>query len=165
VTLHEVSPGAVAFASPLHEIVPDVVKWPCAVPLTLRSPAQLALNDPLALEGVCSDTFHLKSEQELGAGMILDDDQLPISELLPAAVGPVGVLLCSKPMQPPLTRAADSAAMRMRFFMFCFSVATRADFARQYFAGRKKYTSAEVSRLQLFTVQLGCRPLTIPSAG
>jgi hypothetical protein len=58
-------------------------------------------------------------------------------------------------MQPPLTRAADSAAMRMRFFMMCFSVATRADFARQYFAGRKKYTNREVQRLQVLTVQLG----------
>lgn len=144
-TAHDVSPGAVAFAWPLQLIVPDVVKWPSAVPFTFRSPAQVALNAPFALIGVCSDTFHLKSLQELGAGIRFDEVQLPISELLPATVGAVGLLSRSKPMQPPAMNADDSTAMRSRFFILFISVAARADFARQGFAGRKKYTKPEAA--------------------
>jgi hypothetical protein len=133
--LHDVSPGAVAFAWPLQSIVPAVVNCPCAVPVSLRSPAHVALKDPLALTCVCSETVHLKSEHELGEGIRFAEDQVPSNELLPAAVGPVGVLSCSKPMQPDARSADDSTAMRIRFFMFFISDGKRADFARPYFAG------------------------------
>jgi hypothetical protein len=77
--------------------------------------------------------------QELGEGMILDEDQLPSSELLPAASGPVGVLLCSKPVQPEAMSADESAAMRMWFFMFFISDGNRPDFARPYSQEEKVY--------------------------
>jgi hypothetical protein len=70
---------------------------------------------------------------ELGAGIRFDEDQLPSSEPLPAAVGPVGDESCSKPMQPAAeTAAMDSTATRIRFFMLFISVGTRTDFAQQY---------------------------------
>lgn len=139
-TAHEVRPGAVAFAWPLHSILPAVVNAPWAVPVTFRSLAQLALKNPRALVAVCSVTFHLKSVHELGAGIRFEEDQLPSSELLPAAVGPVGVEARSKPMQPAAdTAAIDSTATRIRFFMFVISVGKRADFARQYSWKEKVY--------------------------
>ena len=76
----------------------DVGSWelivPCAVPVSFRSLAQVALNEPLAEVAVCSVGFHLKSVQVDGAGMMLADAdaQLPISAPLPAAVGAVSEL-------------------------------------------------------------------------
>ena len=59
-------------------VEPLIVPW--AVPVSLRSLAQVALNEPLAVLPVCSVMFHLKSAQELGVGMRLDEVQLPSSE-------------------------------------------------------------------------------------
>ena len=79
-----------------------------------------ALNDPFAAVAVCSVTFHLKSVQVLGVGMSVDDVQFPISELLPAAVGSVEELRCSKPAHPIAALAAtEMIAIRIRFFMGC----------------------------------------------
>lgn len=44
----EVRPGAVAFPSALHLMVPEEVKAPCAVPVSFNSFAHVALNEPLA---------------------------------------------------------------------------------------------------------------------
>ena len=65
---------------------PDSV--PLAVPATLRSPAQVALNVPLAVLPVCCVTFHLKSVQALADGTRLDEVQLPSSAATPVADGP-----------------------------------------------------------------------------
>lgn len=65
---------------------------PCAVPVSLRSPAHVALNEPFADVAVCSLTFQTKSVHVLGVGMSEDDVQLPSSELLPAIVGLVSEL-------------------------------------------------------------------------
>lgn len=130
-TAHDVSPGPVAFAVPLQPMLAGPVKLPSAVPVTVKSPAHFALKDPFALVAVCSLTFQTKFEQELGAGMMFADVQLPISAPLPAALGPVNELSRSKPIQPALTRVvADSTAARILFFMFYFSAGHRADFAR-----------------------------------
>ena len=87
------SPAALPTAVALHSMVePLIVPW--AVPVSLRSLAQVALNEPLAVLPTCSVMFHLKSAQELGVGMRLDEVQLPTSDpLLPP--GDVGVLLRS----------------------------------------------------------------------
>ena len=139
-------------ALPLQLMVAAPLKAPSAVPTTLRSFAHDALNEPLALVPVCSVTFHLKSVQELGAGIRFDEVQVPIRELLPAAVGPASELVRSKPTQPAAeTAATDSTAVRIRFFMFYISVAGRANFARAVIAGRKKYTNGKVLCLQSFT--------------
>ena len=105
-TAQEVKPGAVALAVPLQAMVAEVVNAPCAVPLSFRSPAQLALKFPLALVAVCSVTFHLKSVHESGDGMRLPDDQLPRRAPLPAMPGSVEALLCSKPTQPGVAKVA-----------------------------------------------------------
>ena len=92
----------------------DPLSTPCAVPATFRSPAQVALNEPLALVAVCSVGFHLKSEQLETAGITLDADaQVPINALTPAEVGLVVVLVCSKPAQPAAATATASADTRM----------------------------------------------------
>jgi len=44
----EVRPGAVAYPWALHVIVPKEVKAPCAVPVSFKSFAHVALNEPLA---------------------------------------------------------------------------------------------------------------------
>ena len=86
--------------------------------MNFRSPGQLALNDPFAEVAVCSVTFHLKSVQVLGVGISVDDVQLPSSELLPAAVGSVIELWCSKPAHPAAALAAiDKTTIKIRFFM------------------------------------------------
>lgn len=132
-TAHDVSPGAVALAVPLHAIVPAVVKLPCAVPATLRSPAQLALKFPLAEVADCSVTLHTKFVQEAGDGIRLLEVQVPSMALLPAAVGPVAPLWRSKPTQPETATAdAMSRAVRVRFLMFYISVDERADFCRGF---------------------------------
>ena len=87
---------------------------PCAVPDTFRSPAHVALNDPLALVAVSSVGFHLKSEQVEAEGITLDADaQVPINALTPAALGPVVVLVCSKPAQPAAATATANTDTNM----------------------------------------------------
>jgi hypothetical protein len=87
---------------------------PCAVPVALMFPAQVALNDPLAEVAVCSVAFHLKSEQVDGDGITLDaETQLPINAVTPPALGLVVVLECSKPAQPTAATAAASADAKM----------------------------------------------------
>src|SRR5687768_11335081 len=95
-----VRPGPVAlpFARQLIEVGEASV--PSAAPVNFKSPAQLALNEPFAEAVVCSVTFHLKSVHVLGDGIRLDEVQLPISELLPASLGPVDELRLSKAVQP-----------------------------------------------------------------
>ena len=116
VMAHEGSPGAVAVPLALHAIT-EPLRVPWAVPATFRSPAQVALNDPLAEDAVCSVTFHLKSVHVDGDGMTLDavdaEAQLPISAATPAVVGPVVVLECSKPAQPAAAAAAATARAQM----------------------------------------------------
>jgi hypothetical protein len=105
---HEVRPGPVALPFALQLIAVGEANVPSAAPVNFRSPAQLALNDPLAAVVVCSVTFHLKSVQVLGDGIRLDDVQLPSSELLPASLGPVRELRRSKAVQPITTLAANA---------------------------------------------------------
>jgi hypothetical protein len=115
---HDVRPGPVAFPSAFHLIEVGEVSVPCAMPVNFRSPGQLALNDPFAVDAVCSVTFHLKSVQVLGVGMSVDDVQLPSSALLPAALGDVEELRCSKPAHPIAALAATAMiVMRIRLFM------------------------------------------------
>lgn len=92
VMVQEVSPGAVALPWALHAIAVGVVNEPCAVPVSLRSPAHVALKVPFAAVAVCSETVQLKSVHVLGVGISDPDVQLPISELLPADVGDVAEL-------------------------------------------------------------------------
>jgi hypothetical protein len=71
----DVRPGAVALPDAFHVMVVGLVKDPCAVPVSLRSPAHVALNEPRADVGVCSATVHTKLVQVLGDGMIDDEVQ------------------------------------------------------------------------------------------
>ena len=88
---------------------------PWAVPTTFRSPAQVALNDPLAVVAVCSVGFHLKSAQLEGDGITLDEAeaQVPISAATPVALGLVVVLVCSKLVQPAEATASARTEARM----------------------------------------------------
>jgi hypothetical protein len=118
VIAQEVSPGPVALPAALQLIAVGEDISPCAVPVNLRSPGQLALNDPFAVVAVCSETFHLKSVQVLGVGINVDDVQLPSSELLPDALGSVDELRCSNPAHPAATVAATQmAAIISRVFI------------------------------------------------
>lgn len=122
VMTHEVRPGPVALPFALQLIEVGEANVPSAAPVNFRSPAQLALNEPLAAVAVCSVTFHLKSVQVLGDGIRLDDVQLPSSELLPASLGPVEELRRSKAVQPMTTLAANAiATIWIRFFIICIS--------------------------------------------
>src|SRR4029450_5300205 len=85
----DVSPGALALPAAVHRMFVGDVRPPSALPVNLRSPGQLALNDPFIDDAVCSVTFHLKSVHVLGVGMRVDDVQLPSSELFPATDGSV----------------------------------------------------------------------------
>lgn len=96
VMTHDVRPGPVALPFAFKLIAVGEVNVPSAAPVNFRSPAQLALNEPLAVVVVCSVTFHLKSVQVFGDGIRLDEVQLPSSELLPASLGPVVELRRSK---------------------------------------------------------------------
>jgi hypothetical protein len=103
------------------------------------SPAQVALNEPLALVGNCSVTFHLKSVHALGDGMILDDDQLPSRALTPVAVGP-SELLRSNPMHPAADAAVtEKAITTAASFMAIHSCepASVASFSCRRSAGRR----------------------------
>ena len=102
--LQEGSPGALPTPVAFQLIV-DPLSVPAALPESFRSPGHEALNDPLALVPVCSVTFHLKSVHELGLGIRLLEDQLPISAPMPAAEGPVTVLFLSNPIQAALAAA------------------------------------------------------------
>ena len=114
----DVRPGAVALPVAFQSMVLAVVSAPSAVPLNFKSPGQVAVNDPLAATDVCSVTVHLKSEQVLGVGTIVDDVQLPTSELLPAIEGSVVELLRSKPVHPAAaTPATAHITRRIRFFI------------------------------------------------
>jgi len=94
------------------------VNAPCAVPVSFKSPGQVALNDPFADVAVCSLTVHLKSVQVLGVGMIDDDVQVPSNELLPATVGAVSELCRSTLVQPaPVTAAIANTIERSRLVM------------------------------------------------
>jgi hypothetical protein len=79
---------ALAFAD---QLIAVPVSVPVAVPETFKSPAQDALNDPLADEGVCCVGFHLKSVHVEGDGITLAlvEAQLPISAATPVEEGPV----------------------------------------------------------------------------
>jgi len=115
---HDVRPGAVAFPVADQAIVAGSVNAPSAVPVSLSSPAHVALKEPLAVVAVCSETFHTKSVQVLGEGMRLDDVQVPSSELLPAAVGEVSELSRSKLVHPVAAATAiDNTTIRVRFFI------------------------------------------------
>jgi len=92
VIAHDVRPGAVALPLALQVRLEALLSDPCAVPVSFSSPAHVAENAPLAVVAVCSETFHLKSEQAPGEGMRLPDVQLPANALLPAAEGPVSEL-------------------------------------------------------------------------
>ena len=82
-----------AVACAVHVTVePESV--PLAVPDTLRSPLQVALNVPLAEFPVCCVTFHLKSLHESALGTRLAELQLPRSAETPVAEGS-SVLFCS----------------------------------------------------------------------
>jgi hypothetical protein len=114
----DVRPGPVALPVAFQSMVLAVVSAPSAVPVNFKSPGQVALNDPLAATGVCSVTVHLKSVQVLGVGTIVDDVQLPTSELLPAIEGSVTELLRSKPVHPAAaTPATAHITRRIRFFI------------------------------------------------
>ena len=115
----EVRPGAVALPVADQSMALGVVNVPWAVPENFKSPGQVAVNEPLAATEVCSVTVHLKSVQVLGVGTIVDDVQLPTSELLPATDGSVTELLWSKPVHPAAAIAATAnIPRRIRFFMF-----------------------------------------------
>jgi hypothetical protein len=118
VIAHDVRPGAVALPDAVQAMVVGLLKAPCAVPVSLRSPAHVALNEPRADVTVCSATVHTKLVQVLGDGMIVDEVHEPSSELFPAAVGDVNELSRSKLVQPDAAAAAiDNTTRKARFFI------------------------------------------------
>ena len=100
----------------LQSIV-EPLSVPCAVPVSFRSLAQVALNEPRAEVAVCSVTFHLKSVQVLGVGIRLDEVQLPSRLPEPAAVGAVAVLPRSKPKQAEVEAATASTDNQLCKFL------------------------------------------------
>ncbi len=118
VTTQDVRPGALALPVAVQSIELGVFSVPWAVPVNFKSPGQVALNEPFAAIEVCSVTFHLKSVQVLGVGTIVDDVQLPTSELLPATDGSVNELWWSKPAHPAAAEATTvNTNRRIRFFI------------------------------------------------
>jgi hypothetical protein len=114
VIVHDETIGVDAVPLASHEITsPD--KVPRAVPSSFRSPAQVALNDPAALVAVRSVTFHLKSAQDEGEGITLDDPHDPAS-VDKAVPGAIVELFSSKLIQPAAARPA-AIAMTSDFFM------------------------------------------------
>jgi len=136
---HDGSPGALAFPAALPLIVPPF-SVPSATPFSFSAPAQVALNEPLALVDVCSVTSHLKSVHVLGDGTMFDEDQLPTSDLMSLADGPVNVLFRSYPKQP--AAAADTAQHHRSciLFMVVLFIVYRAHVARAQVPGSEKYT-------------------------
>jgi hypothetical protein len=118
------------------------------VPETWRSPAHVALNDPLADVPVVSVAFHWKFVQELGEGMTLPDVQLPSSALMPDPDGPVTSLLRSKPTQPADEAATDKTRIHVRFFIersrMYISGGVRPEFNR--WESSQNYTSVELGK-------------------
>src|SRR5688500_8391761 len=95
-----------ALATPLaDQLIVEPWSVPSAVPVSFRSLAQVALNEPRAEAAVCSVTFHLKSVQVLGVGIRLDEVQLPSRLPEPAEVGAVALLPRSKPKQAEVDAA------------------------------------------------------------
>ncbi len=121
-TVQDVSPGAVAFPLALHAIAAADVNAPWAVPVSLRSPAHVAVNEPRADAPVCSVTFHLKSVQVLGVGISEDDVQLPSNELLPPADGEVSELSRSTLVHAAALRNTEKLMRRSRFFIWLFVI-------------------------------------------
>ena len=101
----------------VQSIVVAPVSVPDAVPATFRPPAQVALNEPLAVVAVCSVAVHLKSVHVDAAGIAPADAvaevHLPIKEVTPVPVGPVVVVLCSKLVQPTTPTQAARAQARI----------------------------------------------------
>jgi hypothetical protein len=120
-----VSPGPVALPWALHVIAPEEVNAPWAVPVSRKSPAQVALNEPLAVVLVCSVAVHRMSVQVPGDGMRFDDVQVPSSAPDPTAEGPVvEELLRSKSKHAAAdTAAVKIAARRVVLFMVVLSSA------------------------------------------
>lgn len=142
----EVSPGAVAFPSAVQAIAAAEVKEPCAVPVNLKSPGQLALNEPFADVPVCSVTFHLKSVQVPGVGTSEDEVQLPMRALFPPADGEVSELPRSTLVQAAAaTAVAEKTISRSRFFILCIQDGYRAHGRPGIVAGSEKYTIADSS--------------------
>src|SRR6266542_2643162 len=144
---HEVSPGPVAFASALQLMLVGDIRTPCAVPVYFRSPGHVALNDPFADVAVCSVTVHLKSVQVLGVGISCDEVQLPRSELLPATLGSLRELLCSKPAQPDAAAAASDNTITRNLFLMCSSRQSyRAHGARRTVVGEAGIITPQIAR-------------------
>ena len=77
-------------ADPLALHVTTVpVSLPDAVPCSFRSPAHVALNDPLADVPVCSVALHLKSVHVVAVGIAVVDVQVPINDASPVELGAV----------------------------------------------------------------------------
>ena len=104
-----------------HLRLAPLVSSPSAMPDSLRSPAQVALKAPFAVVAVCSLTVHLKSPQALGDGMMLAEVHVPMNAFVPAAAGPVTVLLCSKLKQPDAA-IADTATTTEKILFFMLFV-------------------------------------------
>ena len=131
----------------LHVIV-DPLSVPCAVPDTFRLFAHVALNDPFALVDVCSVTFHLKSVQLDGDGMIVADVQLPIRALTPGVLGAVAELERSNPTQAPAAMAAANTNANDTFRMVMVVGIP---------AGTESLRSAQYSRRQRSRAGIACR--------
>jgi hypothetical protein len=90
------SEAAVAVPAALHVIVAPL-SVPSALPVSFRSPAHVALNEPFADDDVSSVGVHLKSVHVDDDGMAPDvaDVQVPISAAIDVALGLVTVVLFS----------------------------------------------------------------------
>ena len=106
VMLQLLIPGAFATPVALQSMV-EPLSVPCAVPVSFRSLAQVALNEPRAEVAVCSLTFHLKSVQVLGVGIRLDEVQLP-SRLPEPACGWRGGGIAALEAEAGRSRCGDS---------------------------------------------------------
>lgn len=133
----DVRPGAVAFPSADQAMAEVEVNAPCAVPVSVRSPGQVALKDPFADVPVCSLTVHVNPEQVLGVGMSVEEVQVPISALLPPAEGDVGALARSTPAQPAAAAAIENTRIRSRFFICSVQKVYRAHVAREQSLGKE----------------------------
>ena len=88
---------------------------PSAVPATFRSPAHVALNDPLAVVAVCSVTFHLKSVQVDGDGMTLAEAHVAHQRARrPLDEGPSACSCARNPRQPAAAAAIAQTSSQQR---------------------------------------------------
>jgi hypothetical protein len=110
----------VAVPLALQFTVVDPESVPDAVPANWMSP-HVALNDPVAVVNVCCVGFQWKLVQVDGEGMTPDaletDCHDPMRASMPVAVGPVTLVLCSKPKQPAAATEAASASATRECFM------------------------------------------------